>query len=46
MARRLLLSGMPASAVAGEAGFYDQSHLTRHFKCMLGVTPSRYARRD
>jgi AraC-like DNA-binding protein len=45
MARRLLLSGMPASAVAGEVGFYDQSHLTRHFKRMLGVTPSRYVRR-
>jgi AraC-like DNA-binding protein len=45
MARRLLLAGMPAGAVAGEVGFYDQSHLTRHFKRMLGVPPSRYARR-
>lgn len=43
LARRLLLSGMPAGAVAAEVGFYDQSHLTRHFKRMLGVTPSRYA---
>ncbi|MFI5615474.1 AraC family transcriptional regulator [Amycolatopsis sp. NPDC051903] len=44
-ARELLLSGWPAGAVAAEAGFYDQSHLTRHFKRMLGVTPARYARR-
>ncbi|HEX4225765.1 MAG TPA: AraC family transcriptional regulator [Pseudonocardiaceae bacterium] len=42
MARQLLLSGMPAGAVAAEVGFYDQSHLTRHFKRMLGVTPGRY----
>ncbi|WP_425573548.1 AraC family transcriptional regulator, partial [Streptomyces aureus] len=26
------------------AGFYDQSHLTRHFKRVLGTTPGRYAR--
>jgi AraC-like DNA-binding protein len=45
MARELLLSGMPAGAVAAEVGFYDQSHLTRHFKRMLGVSPSRYAKR-
>ena len=23
-------------------GFYDQSHLTRHFKRLVGVTPGRY----
>jgi AraC-like DNA-binding protein len=45
LARQLLLSGMPAGSVAAEVGFYDQSHLTRHFKRMLGVSPSRYARR-
>ncbi|MFC0542479.1 helix-turn-helix transcriptional regulator [Kutzneria chonburiensis] len=45
MARQLLLSGMPAGTVASEVGFYDQSHLTRHFKRMLGVSPSRYAKR-
>lgn len=43
-ARRLLLDGMPPAAVATEAGFYDQSHLTRHFLRLLGTTPSRYAR--
>ncbi|AKA01467.1 AraC family transcriptional regulator [Streptomyces noursei ZPM] len=43
-ARRLLLDGRPPTTVATEAGFYDQSHLTRHFKRILGVTPGRYAR--
>ena len=43
LARRLLLDGRPPAAVATEAGFYDQSHLTRHFARMLGTTPTRYA---
>lgn len=25
-------------------GFYDQSHLTRHFKRVVGIAPGRYAR--
>jgi AraC-like DNA-binding protein len=25
-------------------GFYDQSHLTRHFRKLVGVTPGRYSR--
>ncbi|WP_079144647.1 helix-turn-helix domain-containing protein [Streptomyces agglomeratus] len=43
-ARRLLLDGLPPAEVAAAAGFYDQSHLTRHFKRHVGVTPGRYAR--
>jgi AraC-like DNA-binding protein len=43
-ARRLLLDGMPAAEVAVAAGFHDQSHLTRHFRRHLGVTPGRYGR--
>lgn len=43
-ARRLLLAGMPAAVVAGEVGFHDQSHLTRHFRRVLGVTPGTFAR--
>lgn len=42
-ARRLLLAGGRAADVATEAGFYDQAHLTRHFKRFLGVTPGTYA---
>ncbi|KAA5831196.1 AraC family transcriptional regulator [Saccharopolyspora hirsuta] len=44
LARRLLLDGRPPSEVATAAGFYDQSHLARHFKRILGVPPGRYAR--
>jgi AraC-like DNA-binding protein len=44
-ARRLLLAGQPAAAVAQEVGFFDQSHLTRHFKGLLGVTPTAYGDR-
>jgi AraC-like DNA-binding protein len=42
-ARRLLLDGLPASDAAVEAGFHDQSHLTRHFKRLLGTTPAAFA---
>ncbi|MEU0600129.1 AraC family transcriptional regulator [Streptomyces sp. NPDC006393] len=43
-ARRLLLDGLPPGEVAPVAGFYDQAHLTRHFKRLVGVTPGRYRR--
>lgn len=43
LARHLLLGGMHATEVAQAAGFYDQSHLTRHFKRFLGTTPGRFA---
>jgi AraC-like DNA-binding protein len=45
-ARALLASGRPAhaiAAVATEAGYYDQSHLTRDFVSLAGVTPGRFA---
>jgi AraC-like DNA-binding protein len=42
-ARRLLLDGLPPGEVAAAAGFYDQPHLTRHFRKWVGVTPARYA---
>ncbi|XKK58562.1 AraC family transcriptional regulator [Streptomyces sp. ARC32] len=41
-ARRLLLAGRAPADVAGATGFYDQAHLTRHFKRLVGVTPGRY----
>jgi AraC-like DNA-binding protein len=44
LARRHLLAGLPAAEVAVLAGFYDQPHLTRHFRRMLGTSPVRYAR--
>ena len=42
LARRLLAAGRPPVEVAAEAGFADQSHLTRAFRRQLGVTPARY----
>jgi AraC-like DNA-binding protein len=44
LARRYLLDGHPAAEVAVLAGFYDQSHLNRHFRKMLGVTPAAFVR--
>lgn len=43
LARRLLLAGQRPAEVATATGFHDQSHLTRHFKRHLGVSPTRYA---
>ncbi len=44
-ARKLLLAGVPAAEVATAAGFYDQAHLTRHFRRYLGTTPARFVGR-
>ncbi|MBF4462501.1 MULTISPECIES: helix-turn-helix domain-containing protein [unclassified Rathayibacter] len=43
LARRLLLSGSRPAAVAIAAGFYDQAHFTRHFRQVMGTTPSSFA---
>lgn len=41
LARRLLShSAFSVSQVAAQCGFADQSHLTRHMKRLLGVTPA------
>jgi AraC-like DNA-binding protein len=42
-AQRMLRRGEPVRDVALSCGFYDQAHLTRHFKSIVGVTPARYA---
>jgi AraC family transcriptional regulator len=41
-AMRLATSTDPISAIALEAGFADQPHLTRAMRAYLGVTPRRY----
>ncbi len=41
-AKKALLSCKPIAQVALEAGFFDQSHLNRCFKRILGVTPKQY----
>ncbi|WP_433337383.1 AraC family transcriptional regulator [Spirillospora sp. CA-294931] len=43
-ARRLLRDGMPPAEVAPEVGFFDQAHLTRHFRRLVGVPPGAYQR--
>ncbi|MGE5549385.1 MAG: AraC family ligand binding domain-containing protein [Bacteroidota bacterium] len=42
-AKRLLAEGRPILEVAAQTGFSDQSHLTRHFKRLVGVTPGQFA---
>lgn len=41
-AQSLLRDGVPPALAALEAGFYDQSHLARHFKRVCGSTPGKY----
>ncbi len=38
----LIGAGLPLAAIASDAGFADQSHLTRAFKTVKGVTPAAY----
>jgi AraC-like DNA-binding protein len=45
LARRRLLDGQPPAEVAIATGFYDQSHLGRHFDQLLATTPGRYRTR-
>jgi AraC-like DNA-binding protein len=42
VARRLLADGQTPVQAAAQAGFADQSHMTRAFVRQLGVTPGRY----
>jgi AraC-like DNA-binding protein len=42
-ARRLLERGIAPGEVAQQTGFFDQSHLHRHFTRTLGMTPGAYA---
>lgn len=44
-AKRLLSQGVPVAIAAVEAGFYDQSHLARHFKIFCGLTPGEFQSR-
>ena len=43
LARRLIVHGRPLWAAATDSGFYDQPHLVRHFKRILGVSPAAFA---
>jgi AraC-like DNA-binding protein len=41
-AKVYLAAGLTPADVAVACGFYDQAHLTRQFKGVLGVTPGKY----
>ncbi|GGA09729.1 AraC family transcriptional regulator [Blastomonas marina] len=41
-ARRLILKGTPLADIAIGLGFADQSHLTRQFQSIVGISPARY----
>ena len=43
LARKLLAAGEAPGQVAVACGFADQSHLTRRFRQLVGVTPAAYA---
>lgn len=43
MARRLIARGTPLAQAAAACGFSDQSHMTRVFVRMYGVSPGAYA---
>jgi AraC-like DNA-binding protein len=42
-ARTLLSQGETVASVAYQTGFADQSHLTRHFKRIVGIPPGQYS---
>lgn len=44
MVQDLLRAGDSIAAASGEAGFADQSHMTRHFTAIVGTTPLAYSR--
>jgi AraC-like DNA-binding protein/quercetin dioxygenase-like cupin family protein len=45
-ARQLLAQGRAIADVAFETGFFDQCHLHRHFKRIVGVTPGQYLKKS
>ncbi|HEX6349480.1 MAG TPA: AraC family transcriptional regulator [Candidatus Dormibacteraeota bacterium] len=42
LARTAIESGQPLAQAAADAGFADQSHMTRQFKRTYGLTPGRW----
>ena len=41
-AQQLLRDGVPPAIAAIEVGFFDQSHLCRHFRAICGMTPRQF----
>jgi AraC-like DNA-binding protein len=45
-AKRMLLRGSTVAEVATQIGFYDESHLGKYFRQIVGVTPGAYVGKD
>jgi len=45
-ATNLLRRGLPIADVVHEAGYYDQAHLTRSLRELVGLTPAKIARTE
>ena len=46
IATMLLRDGMPPGDVAAESGYFDQAHLTRSVRRLIGLTPGGLAREE
>ncbi|HEU4780952.1 MAG TPA: AraC family transcriptional regulator [Steroidobacteraceae bacterium] len=46
LATQLLREGRPPADVAHEAGYFDQAHLTRSLRKLIGLTPGSIAREE
>jgi AraC family transcriptional regulator len=44
--RQLIETSEPLTAIAAQAGFTDQSHMTRFFKRFTGISPAAYRRQQ
>ena len=44
LVKRLLRAGLSPAEAAAQAGFADQSHMGRHFRAIVGITPAAFAR--
>jgi methylphosphotriester-DNA--protein-cysteine methyltransferase len=44
LAARLLVNGRSVLDTTFEAGYFDQAHLTRSLKRLIGTTPARLSR--
>jgi AraC-like DNA-binding protein len=41
-AQQMLRDGRPITEAALDVGFYDQSHFSKYFKRIVGVSPKEY----
>lgn len=44
LVKRLLRDGQTPAEAAAQAGFADQSHMGRHFRAIVGITPAAFAK--